>query len=82
MIKKLTLLSILLIILTTSCVSDYDRLEDCRKKYKNAIVTPSTNLLARQGYEITVEDTVTKQIYAISYYPFSSTKIESITNIR
>jgi len=80
--KKFNLIIILLTILITSCVSDYDRLEDCRKKYKNSIVTPSTNLLARQGYEITVEDTITNQIYAISYYPFSSTKISSITNIR
>jgi len=80
--KKFNLIIILLAILTTSCVSDYDRLEDCRKKYKNAIVTPSTTLIKRQGYEITVEDTITKQIYAVSYYPFSSTKISSITNIR
>ena len=80
--KKFNLIIILLAILTTSCVSDYDRLEDCRKKYKNSIVTPSTTLIKRQGYEITVEDTLTKQIYAVSYYPFSSTKISSITNIR
>lgn len=66
----------------TSCVSDFERIEDCKKKYPNGIVTPSTNLLMRQGYEITVEDTVSKQIYAISYYPFSTTKINAITNIR
>lgn len=75
-------LIILSTILLTSCVSTYDRIEDCKKKYPNSIVTPSTNLLVKRGYEITIEDTITKQIYAISYYPFSNTKISSIVNIR
>lgn len=70
------------ILMFTSCVSSYDRLEDAKKKYKNGIVTPSTSVLKSQGYEITIEDTITKQIYAISYYPFSTTKIYSIINIR
>lgn len=76
------LLIALLVIGMTSCVSDYDRLEDAKKKYPHAIVTPSTSLLTTQGYEITVEDTITNQIYALSYYPFSSTKIAEIRNVR
>ena len=76
------LLIALLVIGMTSCVSDYDRLEDAKKKYPHAIVTPSTSILSNQGYEITVEDTITKQSYAISYYPGSSTKIANIRNIR
>jgi hypothetical protein len=67
---------------TTSCVSDYDRLNNAKKKYPNAVVTPSTGIIKREGYEITVEDTLTHQIYAVSYYPFSETKISSIVNIR
>lgn len=68
--------------LQQSCVSDYDRLKDAQKKYPNGIVTPSTGLLKRNGYEITIEDTITNQIYGVSYYPFSSTKILGIINIR
>lgn len=72
----------MIILLSASCVSDYDRLIDAQEKYPNGIVTPSTKLLRDNGYQITVEDTVTKQIYAVSYYPFSSTKISNVTNIR
>jgi hypothetical protein len=66
----------------TSCVSDYDRVADAKKKYPNAVVTPSTGIIKQNGYEITVEDTLTHQIYAINYYPFSTTKIATIVNIR
>lgn len=76
------LILILLLTSFTSCVSDYDRVADAKKKYPNAVVTPSTGMIKRNGYEITVEDTITHQIYGVSYYPFSSTKISSIVNIR
>jgi hypothetical protein len=78
--KKLT--AILIIISLTSCVSDYDRINNAKKKFPNAVVTPSTGMIKRNGYEITIEDTLTHQIYAISYYPFSENKISSIINIR
>lgn len=65
-----------------SCASDYDRLADAKKKYPNCIVTPSTQLLSHQGFEITVEDTITGQIYAISYYVGSTTRIHQVRNIR
>ena len=72
------LITILALLSLTSCVSDYDRVADAKKKYPNALVTPSTGIIKRDGYEITVEDTLTHQIYAISYYPFSTTKIANI----
>lgn len=74
--------TLLILALLTSCVSDYDRVEDCKLKYKNAIVTPSTGMIKSNGYSVTVEDTITGQIYAVSYYPFSSSKIANIVNIR
>ena len=82
--KKTIKIFLILLILgsTTSCVSDYDRVEDAKKKYPHAIVTPSTGIIKRNGYEITIDDTLTNQIYAIDYYPFSSTKIWGIVNIR
>lgn len=69
-------------LLLTSCVSDFDRIADAKKKYPNGLVTPSTGMIKRNGYEITIEDTVTNQIYGVSYYPFSTTKILNIVNIR
>jgi len=69
-------------IFITGCASDYDRLADAQKKYPHCIVTPSTQLLSNQGYELTVEDTITGQIYAVSYYIGSTTKIQSVRNIR
>jgi len=76
------LITILALLSLTSCVSDYDRVTDAKKKYPNAVVTPSTGIIKHNGYEITVEDTLTHQIYAISYYPFSTTNISAIINIR
>jgi len=76
--KLLFILSVIL----CSCASEYDRVADCKSKYPNAVVTPSTGMIKNNGYELTVEDTLTNQIYAVSYYPFSTTKIYTIVNIR
>ena len=78
--KKLLL--ILPILFLTSCIDQMDRLSDAQKKYPKCIVQPTTSLLAREGYEIMVEDTISNQIYVIQYYPFSTTKIVSIRNIK
>lgn len=77
---KKTLL--LVVLALTSCVNQMDRLRDAQKKYPKCIVQPTTSMLARDGYEIMVEDTMTNQIYVLSYYPFSTTKISSIRNIK
>jgi hypothetical protein len=66
----------------TSCVNQMDRLRDAQKKYPKCIVQPTTSLLARDGYQVMVEDTIANQIYVLDYYPFSTTKISSIRNIK
>ncbi len=78
---KTTILALAVLALT-SCVNQMDRLRDAQKKYPKCIVQPTTSLLARDGYEIMVEDTITDQIYVVSYYPFSTTKISAIRNIK
>jgi hypothetical protein len=78
---KTTILALAVLALT-SCVNQMDRLKDAQKKYPKCIVQPTTSLLARDGYEIMVEDTITDQIYVVSYYPFSTTKISAIRNIK
>lgn len=78
--KKL-LLAVTLLGLT-SCINQIDRLNTAKKLYPKCIVQPTTSLLSRDGYEIMVEDTINNQIYVIRYYPFSSTKISDIRNIK
>ena len=78
---KKFLLSLLLIGLT-SCVNQTDRLNDAQKKDPKCIIQPTTSLLARDGYDIMVEDTINNQIYVIRYYPFSKTSISDIRNIK
>jgi hypothetical protein len=78
---KKTLL-VLAVLGLTGCVNQMDRLKDAQKKYPKCIVQPTTSLLARDGYEVMVEDTITNQIYVLSYYSFSTTKISSIRNIK
>ena len=78
---KKFLLSLSLIGLT-SCVNQIDRLNDAQKKYPKCIIQPTTSLLARDGYDIMVEDTINNQIYVIRYYPFSRTSISDIRNIK
>ncbi len=78
--KKLVLLVSILGL--TSCVNQIDRLKDAQKKYPKCIVQPTTSILAREGYEIMVEDTINNQIYVIDYYMGSTTKIWDIRNIK
>jgi hypothetical protein len=78
---KKTLL-VLAVLGLTGCVNQMDRLKDAQRKYPKCIVQPTTSILARDGYEIMVEDTITNQIYVLSYYTFSTTKISSIRNIK
>ena len=71
----------LLFVLTvtlTSCVNQMDRLADAQKKYPKCVVQPTTSLLARDGYDIMIEDTINNQIYVLRYYPFSANKILEI----
>lgn len=77
--KKLLLLSLIGL---TSCVDQIDRLKNVQQKYPKCIIQPTTSLLARDGYDVMVEDTINNQIYVIRYYPFSTTKISDIRNIK
>ena len=78
--KKILLISV--VIGLTSCVNQMDRLNDAQKKYPKCVIQPTTSLLASEGYEIMVDDTIANQIYVLSYYPFSTSKIHAIRNIK
>jgi hypothetical protein len=66
----------------TSCVDQMERLNDAQHKYPKCIIQPTTSLLSRDGYEVMVEDTIANQIYVLNYYPFSTSKIADIRNIK
>ncbi len=72
----------LAVLTLSSCVNQMDRLNDAQKKYPKCIVQPTTSLIARDGYDVMVEDTINNQIYVLRYYPFSSNKISDIRNIK
>lgn len=69
-------------ILLTSCIDQSHRLMDAQKRYPKCVVQPSTSLIAREGYDVMVEDTISNQIYVLRYYPFSETRVADIRNIK
>ena len=79
--KKLLFVIILFCILQ-SCTDVISRQTALQSYYPQNIVTPATNLLSSQGYEFLMEDTINHQIYAVSFYEFSNSKIKSIRNIK
>lgn len=78
--KKIVFLT-MLIAMMSSCADQNKRLQSLKKMYPKCKVEPSTGLIQNQGYEFVVIDS-TNQIIAVSFYPFSETKIQSLRNIR
>lgn len=78
---KKILIAIMLIGLMGSCADQNKRMETLKKMYPKCKVEPSTGLIQNQGYEFIVIDSTT-QIIAVSFYPFSERKIQSLRNVR
>ena len=78
-IKIITL--ILITILLNSCVDQNKRLNNLKQTFPNCKVEPSTGLVQQNGFEFIVIDS-SNQIIAVSFYPFSETKINYLRNIR
>ncbi len=81
--KKYINLSLILLlsIFLSSCADEFKRMENAKKLFPKSKVEPSTGIIKEKGYELIAIDT-SGQIIAISFYPFSETKISSIRNIR
>lgn len=77
--KLITLLTITIFL--SSCVDQNQRWNNLKKMYPNSIVEPATGIIKNQGYDFIIIDT-NNQIIAVSYYPFSETKISNLRNIR
>lgn len=80
--KKIKTPLLLFVIALTGCIDYTKRLDTAQKKFPTMVITPATGLIARQGYEFLAEDTANNQIYAISFGPFSETRIETVRNIK
>lgn len=78
--KKLITI-ILFTTLLSSCADQNKRLNNLKSMYPNCKVEPSTGMIQQNGFEFIIIDT-NNQIIAISFYPFSETKIQALRNIR
>lgn len=65
----------------TSCADETKRQAYLEQNYPDCKVEPATGLIQQNGFEFILIDT-TGQIIAVSFYPFSETKISSLRNIR
>jgi hypothetical protein len=77
--KKLIVLVLSLSLM--SCADQTKRQKHLQTLYPNCRVEPATGLVQRESYDFIVIDS-TLQIIAVSYYPFSETKISHLRNIR
>jgi len=75
------ILAIALMLTIASCADSTKRQQHLQKLYPHSRVEPSTGLIQQSGYEFIVIDS-TMQIVAVSFYPGSESKIESLRNIR
>lgn len=76
--KKIVLLLSLSLI---SCADYSERMKTVHKKYPKCIVIPLLpNRDSKQShyYDVIVKDTINKQMYGVSFYPFSEQKIAEI----
>jgi hypothetical protein len=77
--KKLIVLVLSLSLM--SCTDQTKRQKHLQTLYPKCKVEPATGLVQGEGYDFIVIDS-TLQIIAVSYYPFSETKISYLRNIR
>lgn len=75
--KKLIIIALIL----CSCADANERLKYLKKQHPYCKVEPATGLIQHEGYEFIIIDS-TNQIIAVSFYPFSETKVESYRNVR
>ena len=78
---KNKLIIIALAIGMVGCADGTNRQKHLQTLYPHCKVEPATGLIQRDGYNFIVIDS-TNQIIAVSFYPFSETKILDLRNIR
>lgn len=64
-----------------SCTQFQTKINAAQKEYPNCVITPSVDILRRQGYEVTIEDTLNNKMYAVSFY-FNSCKIYDVIPVK
>lgn len=77
--KKILIL--VAVITLCGCADQTKRQEHLQKRYPKSKVEPSTGLIQQDGYEFIIIDS-NNQIIAVSFYPFSESKILNLRNIR
>lgn len=77
--KILLILGITLFV--SSCTDESVRQKHLQKIYPNYKVEPSTGLIQQYGFEFTMIDSA-GQMIAVSFYPWSETRICKLRNVR
>jgi hypothetical protein len=75
------LIVLLIVVLMTSCSSDYLRLQDAQKKFPHLVITPPTSFLQKDGCSVIGTDTLTGAIYCIRYRPGYNNMVMSIMKV-
>jgi hypothetical protein len=78
---KKQILSFLILLLFTSCVNEYNRLNYLKKSFPNSKVEPATGLVKNGGYEYVLIDSLGNMV-AVSFVPFSEKRINGLRNVR
>lgn len=78
---KNKLIIIALTIGMVGCADQTNRQKHVQTIYPHCKVEPATGLIQKNGYNFIVIDS-NNQIIAVSFYPFSETKIMDLRNIR
>lgn len=78
---KKIILTILISLTLFSCADEFKRQENLKKLFPNCKVEPAAGLIKNNGFSFIVIDS-TNQIIAVSFFPFSETKVYNLRNIR
>lgn len=74
-------LIVLIVFLLTSCVDEFNRMENLKKRFPNCKIEPATGLIKQSGYDYIAVDSL-GQMIAIDFYTFSDNKIWNFRNVR
>jgi len=73
-------LFVLIAFVLTSCVDEFNRMENLKKKFPNYKVESAAEILKRSGYNYVITDSL-GEIIGIKFYLFSESKITDFIHI-
>jgi hypothetical protein len=74
-------LFVLIAFVLTSCVDEFNRMENLKKKFPNYKVEPAAGILKKSGYDYVITDSL-GEIIGVNFYMFSESKIADFRHIK